>query len=172
MESFVKVEKLSRQLSHLALTRFFIFFFVVAFTLGRSTPVLAEINPRVKALGTMAAYGTIGGALLGVASLAFGTGGRSIAKGASLGLYTGLIFGSYVVVAHAMKEYEANKPVQKDYEDTEGPYDSSEGEVEDDGGAGYPGGQGSTINLEVPQYASNFKASEKVFYMNIIDIRF
>ena len=57
-------------------------------------------NAKAKALGSMAMYGTIGGALLGTASLAFGTTARTIAQGASLGLYAGLIFGSYVVLSH------------------------------------------------------------------------
>ncbi|EQC49321.1 hypothetical protein M899_1550 [Bacteriovorax sp. BSW11_IV] len=64
----------------------------------------AEVDPKLKALGAMAAYGTVGGALLGTASLAFGTKGRSVAIGASLGLYAGLIFGGYVVMTHAMKK--------------------------------------------------------------------
>lgn len=66
--------------------------------------VKAEMDPKVKALGTMAVYGTVGGALLGAASLAFGAGGRAIAVGASLGLYAGLIFGTYVIVSHQMKK--------------------------------------------------------------------
>ena len=48
----------------------------------------------------MALYGTIGGFLLGTASLAFHKDGRSISRGASLGLYTGLLFGGYVVGSH------------------------------------------------------------------------
>ena len=52
----------------------------------------------------MAGYGVVGGALLGTASLAFGSGGRSIAKGASLGLYAGLIFGGYVILSYEMKK--------------------------------------------------------------------
>ena len=60
----------------------------------------AEMDARIKALGSMAAYGTVGGALLGTASLAFDAPGRSVAIGASIGLYLGLIFGSYVVLSH------------------------------------------------------------------------
>ena len=78
----------------------------------------------------MALYGTVGGALLGTASLAFGTSGRSIAKGASLGLYAGLLFGGYVVVSHAMnkKKAEAPAPPQQDYypDEEEGEYDEEE----------------------------------------------
>ena len=64
-------------------------------------------NAKARALGSMALYGTIGGALLGTATLAFGSSARSIAQGASLGLYAGLIFGSYVVLSHSFQaEYD------------------------------------------------------------------
>ena len=82
----------------------------------------------------MALYGTVGGALLGTASLAFGTSGRSIAKGASLGLYSGLLFGGYVVVSHAMNKRKAEQPQQPEqnyYPEAEGEYD------EEDEGYGY-----------------------------------
>ncbi len=62
------------------------------------------MDPKVKAVATMAAYGTVSGALLGAASLAFGTKGRSVAIGASVGLYAGLLFGTYVIVTHQMKQ--------------------------------------------------------------------
>jgi len=60
----------------------------------------ADIDPRVKMVGKVALYGTAGGALLGLASLAFDGKGRNIARGASLGLYAGIIFGAYVIVSH------------------------------------------------------------------------
>jgi len=59
-------------------------------------------NAKARALGSMALYGTIGGSLLGTATLAFGNSARAIAQGASLGLYAGLIFGSYVVLSHGL----------------------------------------------------------------------
>lgn len=95
-----------------------------------------ELDPRLKALGTMALYGTVGGVLLGTASLAFGTSGRSVAKGASLGLYAGLVFGSYVVITHAMKKRgqgQAPVPDQDYYPNSGGPY-------ENDGAGGAAGG--------------------------------
>lgn len=70
----------------------------------------AQMDPKIKALGSMALYGTVGGLLLGTASLAFGTEPRAIAKGASLGLYAGLLFGGYVVVSHMMKKKRMNQP--------------------------------------------------------------
>ena len=64
-------------------------------------------DAKSRALGSMALYGTIGGALLGTATLAFGNGARAIAQGASLGLYAGLIFGTYVVLSHGFqREYD------------------------------------------------------------------
>ena len=42
------------------------------------------LDPRIKAIGTMAVYGTAGGLLLGVASYAFDSPGRSWAIGASV----------------------------------------------------------------------------------------
>lgn len=78
--------------------------FVIVFSFTFVKPVQAEVDPRLKAVGLMAVYGTVGGALLGTASLAFGSGGRSVAKGASLGLYAGLLFGSYVVLSHVAKK--------------------------------------------------------------------
>ena len=89
----------------------------------------AEVDPKIKALGTLAAYGTIGGALLGTASLAFDAGGRSVAKGASLGLYAGLLFGGYIVLTHQMRKnrtYE-NKSEDNYYPDAEevSPYETS-----------------------------------------------
>lgn len=86
-----------------------------------------SIDPRTKAVLTMAAYGTAGGALLGTASLAFGTKGRAVAIGASLGLYAGLIFGSYIIINHRMQQYP---PAGGDYypdTDQVSPYESGGG---------------------------------------------
>ena len=58
------------------------------------------MNPKIRAIGLNAVYGSVGGALLGVSSLALGAKGRVVAKGASLGLYFGLAFGIYVVMTH------------------------------------------------------------------------
>lgn len=64
----------------------------------------AQMDPKVKTVAVMAAYGTAGGALLGLASLAFRSAPRAIPVGASLGLYAGLLFGSYIVVTHEMRK--------------------------------------------------------------------
>jgi hypothetical protein len=108
--------------------------FIIALTLFLFTGTVrnahANFDPRIKALGIMALYGTVGGALLGTASLAFGTSGRAIAKGASLGLYSGLLFGGYVVISHAMNKRKAEAPEapQQDYypDEEESEYDEEE----------------------------------------------
>ena len=87
----------------------------ILITFSHSHSAKAQMDGRVKALGTMALYGTVGGALLGTASMAFGAGSRAIAQGASLGLYAGIIFGSYIVISHSMskKKYESPDPQQR-----------------------------------------------------------
>lgn len=74
--------------------------FVCTVTLSFPNRSYAEMSPKVKAFLLVSAYGTVGGALLGFATLAFGTNPRAIAQGASLGLYAGMIFGGYVVSTH------------------------------------------------------------------------
>lgn len=115
---------------------------ITCFIFVSLTPVRAEMDVRIKALGAMALYGTVGGALLGTASLAFGAEGRSIAKGASLGLYAGIIFGSYVVVSHAYKKHKRENPTPQDnyYPGVESPYEQGlggEGGYGDDPAGGY-----------------------------------
>lgn len=68
------------------------------------------MDPKVRVVASTALYGTVGGALLGTASLAFGAKGRAVAIGASVGLYAGLIFGSYVVVTHQMQKNRYQNP--------------------------------------------------------------
>ena len=76
---------------------------VVLLTLIFSGSSAWALNPKVKAVGLNAVYGSVGGALLGVSTLAFGAKGRVVAKGASLGLYFGLAFGAYVVMTHGRR---------------------------------------------------------------------
>ncbi|MBY0415919.1 MAG: DUF4407 domain-containing protein [Bdellovibrionales bacterium] len=84
------------------------------------------MDPKIKMLGTMAGYGVVGGALLGTATLAFGAGGRSIAKGASLGLYAGLLFGGYIILNYEMKKRGyGNEQQQPDYYPQSGEEDTS-----------------------------------------------
>jgi hypothetical protein len=92
------------------------------------------LDPRVKAVGIMAVYGTAGGLLLGVASYAFDSPGRSWAMGASIGLYAGILFGAYVVGSHYYKGYKEENPDYQDdyYPDTDSsPYEDGGGEEGD-----------------------------------------
>lgn len=92
------------------------------------------LDPRIKALAIMAGYGAAGGFLLGTASLAFDAPGRAPFIGASLGLYAGILFGTYVVVTHAIKKHRMQNPGDPEdenyYPETpdspyEGPFQSS-----------------------------------------------
>lgn len=75
----------------------------------------------------MAGYGVVGGALLGTATLAFGAGGRSIAKGASLGLYAGLLFGGYIILNYEMKKRGFGEEQKEDYyPDSSSPYEDEQ----------------------------------------------
>jgi hypothetical protein len=78
----------------------------------------AEMPAKAKAFLTIAGYGAGGGAILGAASTAFGTSSRAIAQGASLGLYAGILFGTYVLVSHHNKRYGS-------YDDKSSPYQES-----------------------------------------------
>lgn len=75
----------------------FILCFTLIFPLNSAE---AAMDPKVKAFAVVCTYGTVGGALLGFASMAFGTNSRAIAQGASLGLYAGIIFGTYVLTSY------------------------------------------------------------------------
>ncbi|RPJ70939.1 MAG: hypothetical protein EHM20_15050 [Alphaproteobacteria bacterium] len=89
------------------------------------------IDPKLKILGSMAGYGVVGGALLGTASLAFGASGRAIAKGASLGLYGGLIFGTYVILSYEMKKNGFGGEPQREnyYPDARSEYEDEEASI-------------------------------------------
>ncbi len=78
----------------------------------------AEIPAKAKAFLTITGYGAASGALLGAASMAFGTSTRAIAQGASLGLYAGIIFGTYVLVSHHQRS-------RGYYDDDASPYRNS-----------------------------------------------
>lgn len=87
------------------------------------------MDPKVKMVATMAGYGVVSGVLLGTASMAFGAGGRWIAKGASLGLYAGLIFGGYVLVNYEMKKRnhgQESKENNNYYPESSGEYEEEE----------------------------------------------
>jgi hypothetical protein len=91
----------------------------ICLTAFRPQEARAEGMPvKAKAFLTIVGYGAAGGAILGVASMAFGTSTRAVAQGASLGLYAGILFGSYVLFAHHQKRYGS-------YDDGSSPYSES-----------------------------------------------
>lgn len=98
------------------MTLFLVFFLSVSVLFPQKAQ--AEMPVRVRAFLTIVGYGTAGGALLGTASMAFGNSTRAVAQGASLGLYAGLIFASYVLVSHHQKR-------TGNYDDNSSPYSES-----------------------------------------------
>lgn len=111
------------------LSLFLVFFLTLAVL--KPQDAHAEMPAKAKAILTMAGYGVAGGALLGFASMAFGNTSRAVAQGASLGLYAGLIFGAYVLIAHHQKQvgsYQDDSSPYKDSNDVYGDeYDAEEG---------------------------------------------
>jgi hypothetical protein len=104
--------------------------FILSFTVLISSTAYSA-DPRLKVVATMAGYGVVGGALLGTASLAFGANGRSIAKGASLGLYAGLLFGAYVVTSYELKKRGYGNDSREDYyPDSSSPYEGRGSSIE------------------------------------------
>jgi hypothetical protein len=88
------------------------------------------MDSKLAVMTTMAGYGVVGGALLGTATLAFGSSSRSIAKGASLGLYAGLIFGGYVILSYEMKKRGYGGESKEDYyPDSNSPYENPRSEI-------------------------------------------
>lgn len=98
-------------------------FILVALTIP--TQKAKAMDPKGKAFMIICTYGTVGGALLGFASMAFGTSSRAIAQGASLGLYAGIGFGAYVISSHRKSlepqpESDYNQPPPPGYGDPAG----------------------------------------------------
>ena len=71
-----------------------LFFILKTEARGQETGSMATI------ILTVTGYGAGAGALVGLASLAFGSEIKAVAQGASLGLYLGLLFGGYIVISH------------------------------------------------------------------------
>ncbi len=137
----------------------------------------AQMDARTRAVITMALYGTVGGALLGTAALAFDADGRSVAIGASVGLYTGLLFGGYVVGTHYMKKKRRMNPVPQRnyYPDTDSsPYENPEGGYDEQG---YFMNKADLSELEVataPADISQRKSpmQKPTYYINLLNYQF
>lgn len=99
----------------------------------------SSLDPKTKAFLIICGYGTVGGALLGLASMAFGQDSRAIAQGASLGLYSGILFGAYVIYTHN----QDNRPMSEDPSNVL-PYD--------DAYVPYSGALNSTIPSSIPHW--------------------
>jgi hypothetical protein len=129
--------------------------FVLVFSFSIYSKPAMALDAKVKVLASTSAYGAAGGALLGFASMAFGTTASSIAKGASLGLYAGILFGSYVVISHYYRpQYEAP------YEDSESPYESGDGAPYDSKKGG------SSADEQAPQL------HERAFQLNQMNLNY
>lgn len=105
-------------LKNLNYTFLLLFFFLIA--VFKPAPGLAQQNsgmdPKTKAFLIVCGYGTVGGGLLGLASMAFGAKSKAIAQGASLGLYSGILFGAYILMTH-------DDPYGSSVEDQSAPFD-------------------------------------------------
>lgn len=122
----------------------------------------AQMDPKAKAFLTVSAYGAAGGALLGVASMAFGTSSRAIAQGASLGLYAGLLFGTYVIVSHHQRNNGGSYDRSTPYDANDG-YDGDYGEESsgDSSGGGFFDSSYRAIKLQTTlAQASEYRSFE------------
>lgn len=97
----------------------FILCFIVLAVLVFPGQKAHALDPKGKAFLVICTYGTVGGALLGFASMAFGSNSRAIAQGASLGLYAGIAFGTYVITSHGKTADDSGE--EDPYADPNGP---------------------------------------------------
>lgn len=141
----------------------------------------AQMDPRITALGSMAVYGATGGLLLGTAALAFDAPGRSPFIGASLGLYAGIIFGTYIVVTHAIKKHRLENPGAGDeeyYPETpDSPYESpfSGGGYDDPQGGGQYKIDPTVIESPTRSLGPDWsrgRTNVPLFYVNILKMTF
>lgn len=138
----------------------------------------AQMDPRIKTLGVITAYGIVGGALLGTATLAFNTRGRSPFIGASLGLYAGLLFGGYIVAGHLYRRYRINNPTSREnyYPDTNSLYEDM-----GEGGGGFEGGNiyeywhpitGPEYERKLRPLGRKFSRPLPPLYIEVLNIQF
>jgi hypothetical protein len=118
----------------------FILVLIISLVILHPRDAQAQMPAKARAFLTIAGYGAGGGALLGLASMAFGNSTRAVAQGASLGLYAGILFGTYVLVSHHQKQVGS-------YDDDGSPYQKSsdiygEGYNSEDGGGSDQNSQG------------------------------
>lgn len=126
-------------------------------------PAQAGIPPKAKAFMVVSAYGTVGGALLGFATMAYGTNSRAIAQGASLGLYAGLIFGAYVLASHKTADDQMDE-----YQQQYGPQGTPPPEGMGGGGWGGPPPQEEGEGF----FGSPQRAAMPPIYLNFLNVNF
>ena len=133
----------------------------------------AEIPVKAKAFLTIMGYGTAGGAILGAASMAFGNSSRAIAQGASLGLYAGILFGTYVLVSHHQKRYGSYDDNSSPYKDSNDIY-GDDYQSEDGGSADGQSGGGFFDRYEVIQEKFQAKEGGKLppIHVNLLQYNF
>ncbi|MCY4524676.1 MAG: hypothetical protein OXB84_08060 [Halobacteriovoraceae bacterium] len=134
----------------------------------------AEMDPRVRTVLFMSGFGTVGGALLGMASKAFNNSdsfGRAVTKGASLGLYAGILFSSYIVITHHLRSGRMS--------DEEGLYPHEAASIYEEGSGGdYPYDDGRLRYKEPSSFQQASYGMEKpvrflpLFYFNILKFQF
>jgi len=115
---------------------------LIVFTLAAPINKAHAVDAKGKAFLIICTYGTVGGALLGFATMAFGTNSRAIAQGASLGLYAGIAFGSYVIFSH-----QRSLDVDPEMDEDQGPPPG----FDDQGGFGAPPPEDSGGFFDSPQ---------------------
>lgn len=143
------------------------------------------LDPKGKAFMIMCTYGTVGGALLGFASMAFGTNSRAIAQGASLGLYAGIAFGAFVITSHNrqsdMPAYEPQQPPPESFNSMPSSFDQggSGFNQEDNGaGGGFFGSDNRAAQIQDELFL-NYKVTNKKsrdfslpIYVNLVNYSF
>lgn len=92
---------------------------IIVLMIATSTSGSAKsLDPRVKAVILTSAYGTIGGAVVGLATTAFGGDENNIFIGASLGLYAGIGIGLFLIFNPRRPKVHETSPDDYDrYED-------------------------------------------------------
>lgn len=132
----------------LQISKMVAFFLLLAFG-GRvhaatETTSQTQGSPVIKGIMIGTGYGLLGGTCLGIASLAFSQNPsknfRNIAVGASIGLYAGILFGTYIGI-------KAKK--QQEYLEQPGDYDQTRNLL------------GPSENLSKVEYARDFIVSSK-----------
>lgn len=155
----------------------FLAFFVLVLTPIK--PAKAQSSAKSKAFLIVTAYGTALGALLGVASLAFDAKPRAVAQGASLGLYAGIIFGTYVITSAGKK----NEIAPGSYQDAITPYaedvlpPSDEPYSENSGGGFFDTPQRSQTNTisfqdDMSQFQSKSSRNSVPLYFELMRMSF